>query len=646
MRIARFLVQGVDVWLNNPRRPLEASGTSGHEGRHERGRQRQRPRRLVGRGLRGRQRLGDRRPRDERRRGRPGLDRRAGPLPDPRGGDRPRYYDRDASGLPRRWVETDAALDGSTLWRFSTTRMLHEYVERLYLPAAGVPVPVEHARADRRPRRADRRLAGVPPYVPTRISFALAIHNHQPVGNFGWVFAEVFDLAYAPLVDALERHPERARLAPLHRSAARVAARRAPGLRRPAARLVASGQVEILGGGWYEPVLASLPERDRVGQLTRMADELEALIGRRPRGAWLAERVWEPSLPSSLRRRRVRLDDPRRRALPRRVDPRGAALGRLRDRGPGRARDGVRHRAGAALPDPVRHGRGHHRPPAGQCDRGRDARRDDGRRRREVRRVADDLRALLGRGPLDGAVLRGARGERRLAPDRHPTAWLAEHPPIGRVYVPTGSYAEMGEWSLPPDESRAYSAALHHATDADLPERRWLRGGFWRNFQVKYREINDLHKQMLRTSAKVDAMPDGAGEGAGARPPLPRPVERLLLARAVRRDLHQPHAPRDVRAPDRRRGSRRRRRVGTVRSRRPLTPTSTGSTRRFSPGAGRRRRRARRGRGDRQLGHPGRASRAGGGAAAAARGVARDAPPARGGRDGRRDRAARHRSTR
>jgi alpha-amylase len=38
---------------------------------------------------------------------------------------------------------------------------------------------------------------------------------------------------------------------------------------------------------------------------------------------------------------------------------------------------------------------------------------------------------------------------------------------------------------------------------------RWLRGAFWRNFQVKYREINDLHKQMLRTSAKVEAMPGG-----------------------------------------------------------------------------------------------------------------------------------------
>jgi alpha-amylase len=90
-----------------------------------------------------------------------------------------------------------------------------------------------------------------------------------------------------------------------------------------------------------------------------------------------------------------------------------------------------------------------------------------------------------------------------------PSAWLAQHPPIGRVYIPTGSYAEMGEWALPPGESLVFSDVLHHAMVERRPEARWLRGAFWRNFQVKYREINDLHKQMLRVSAEVDAMPAG-----------------------------------------------------------------------------------------------------------------------------------------
>jgi starch phosphorylase len=53
----------------------------------------------------------------------------------------PRYYDRDANGLPRAWLQLMRTAIASTIWRFSTTRMLHEYVERLYLPAAGVPVP-------------------------------------------------------------------------------------------------------------------------------------------------------------------------------------------------------------------------------------------------------------------------------------------------------------------------------------------------------------------------------------------------------------------------------------------------------------------------------------------------------------------------
>ena len=252
-----------------------------------------------------------------------------------------------------------------------------------------------------------------------RISLALAIHNHQPVGNFGWVFAEVYEQAYEPMVAALERHPASA-----SRSTTRdrCSTGCVPSGRRSSTGVVAlveRDQVEIMGGGYYEPVLASLPERDRIGQALRMGDELETLFGRRPAGAWLAERVWEPDLPTSLVAAGYDwtiLDDAHFRAAaireddlwgPYTTDDQGQRLRVFGDR------------AGAALPDPVPRGRRGHRLPARARQRGRRTGRDDGRRRREVRGVADDLGALLGRGPLGRPVLRGARGQRRLADDDH-----------------------------------------------------------------------------------------------------------------------------------------------------------------------------------------------------------------------------------
>ena len=348
--------------------------------------------------------------------------------------------------------------------------------------------------------------------MPNRISFALAIHNHQPVGNFGWVFAEVFDLAYAPLVNALERSPS-VRIS-LHYTGPLLEWLRAerPAFVERLRDLVTSGQVEILGGGWAEPVLASLPERDRVGQLTRMGDELEGLFGRRPRGAWLAERVWEPSLPTSLRDAGYDwtiLDDAHFRAASIPEEQRWGAYV-TEDQGAlvtlfgteqglrylipfGTVEDVIAHLRANATEDGTRLG----------------MMGDDGEK---FGAWPTTFEHCWGNGRWMERFFEALEENADWLQTVHPTAWLAEHPPIGRAYVPTGSYAEMGEWSLPPDESRAYSAALHHATDADLPERRWLRGGFWRNFQVKYREINDLHKQMLRTSAKVDAMPDGAAK--------------------------------------------------------------------------------------------------------------------------------------
>ena len=102
------------------------------------------------------------------------------------------------------------------------------------------------------------------------------------------------------MLGALERHP-RIRLG-LHYTGPLLAwlvAQRPEAVERIRA-LADRGQIEIVGGGFYEPILVALPDRDRHGQLVRMADELERVFGRRPAGAWLAERVWEPSLPYDL----------------------------------------------------------------------------------------------------------------------------------------------------------------------------------------------------------------------------------------------------------------------------------------------------------------------------------------------------------
>jgi len=348
-----------------------------------------------------------------------------------------------------------------------------------------------------------------------RISLAIVLHNHQPVGNFGWVIAEAFDQAYQPLVAALERHP-RVRLA-VHYSGPLLdwlAAERPEFLDRLAA-LAAADRIELLGGGYYEPVLASLPERDRLAQLRRMADAIERIGGRRPRGAWLAERVWEPDLPVSLVDGGYDwtiLDDAHLRA---------ASLDESRLWGSYTTDDQGRLLTVFGTSKGLRY-----RMPFGTVDEVIGYLREHAAEDGHVLGVMGDDGEKFGSWPGTydhcwGSAAWVDRFFNALAAEADwlelvtPSDWVDRERPLGRAYIPTSSYAEMGEWALPADESRTFEAALHRAEREGLPEARWLRGGFWRNFQVKYREINELHKQMLRTSEKVARMADAiASDGA------------------------------------------------------------------------------------------------------------------------------------
>jgi starch phosphorylase len=139
VRIARFLVGGVDLWLNNPRRPLEASGTSGMkaaingvpslsilDGWWDEGFSG-----TNGWAIGDREPDGDDAEQDE-------VD--AGEIYRLLEEEIvPRFFDR-TDGLPAGWLAVMRSSIASALWPFSTARMLTEYVDRLYLPAVRTPV--------------------------------------------------------------------------------------------------------------------------------------------------------------------------------------------------------------------------------------------------------------------------------------------------------------------------------------------------------------------------------------------------------------------------------------------------------------------------------------------------------------------------
>jgi glycogen phosphorylase len=135
LHVAHFLVQGCDVWLNNPRKPLEASGTSGMKAALNGV-----PHLSIGDGWWA-----------EGYTGSNGWVIEGGvTFADPDAMDAadaaalyrlleedvvPAFYDRDASNVPHRWVATVKEAIRTVAPRFSARRMVKEYSERMYAPA-------------------------------------------------------------------------------------------------------------------------------------------------------------------------------------------------------------------------------------------------------------------------------------------------------------------------------------------------------------------------------------------------------------------------------------------------------------------------------------------------------------------------------
>lgn len=311
------------------------------------------------------------------------------------------------------------------------------------------------------------------------VHFAFVVHNHQPVGQLPHVFDEAWEKSYLPFLDVLERHPHVKGV--LHYTGPLLDwfLTYQPYMIERICQLVARGQVEILAGGYYEPILAMLPLRDALAQIHKLQCAVREIFGYNPQGIWLAERWWDPALADLLPQANVRYTL---------VDSTVFEQAGIREE---------ETLCGFQLPQPltlfpihqsVRHQIPFADPPEKAIE--------------VIGALAQHATRHAQHPPL---VVFADDGEKfGIWPDTfwwvYETGWLdrffsalernahwiqpttladyfAHHQPSTLNHLPLGSYSEMMQWS----------------------------DGDWRNFLEKYSESQDLHQQIWRLSASLPA---------------------------------------------------------------------------------------------------------------------------------------------
>jgi alpha-amylase len=346
------------------------------------------------------------------------------------------------------------------------------------------------------------------------IRLILVLHDHQPVGNFDHVFEQAYHDAYLPFLDVFERY-EHLKMG-LHTSGPLLEwldAHHGDYLDR-LARLTRAGRIEIIGGAFYEPILSMIPPGDRIGQIQSFSSWLERRLGARVRGMWMPERIWEQNMTSDLVAAGIAytmLDD---------FHFKNAGLAEDQLHGYYMTEDNGHLLAVFPDSEPLRY-MIPFRPPQETID--------------YLGWVASQRTGAIAVFGDDGEKFGAWPGTRHSV---YEEGWLvrffdllAEHqgwikvvtpsealdgtPPLGKVYLPEGSYREMTEWALPTEQLSQYVAARRELEgDPRWPRiARFVRGGFWRNFRVKYPETDEMYARMMMVSRRLQAAIDAGVAG-------------------------------------------------------------------------------------------------------------------------------------
>lgn len=343
--------------------------------------------------------------------------------------------------------------------------------------------------------------------MSNQISLILGVHNHQPVDNWDHVIEDAYVKCYKPFLDVLESHPNVGMSIHYTGYLLDWLFDKHPDIIDQLKRLIQRGQVEMFSGAFYEPIIAIIPDADKVGQIEKLTDRVEALTGQRPEGMWLAERVWEPHLVKSISQAGIKylfLDDSHFKATG--LDD-SDLFGRYTSEEQGQMVDifpvdkTLRYQIPYAQPEEIVQ---YLYSIASPDDNRAAIYFDDGEK---FGVWPGTYKSVYKERWLDRfftALEENAHCIKAITPSQY----VQRSAPIGRIYLPTASYSEMMEWALPSRYINTYERGLKEVQ----PEyQRFLRGGFWRNFLVKYPEANNIHKKMLYVSEKIHKLEQAKG---------------------------------------------------------------------------------------------------------------------------------------
>ena len=333
------------------------------------------------------------------------------------------------------------------------------------------------------------------------VHLCLVLHNHQPIGNFDNVFEAAYQDSYKPFLDVFEKF-QQLRIS-LHTSGPLMKwlVQRHPEYVARLVELVADGRIEIVGGAFYEPILAMIPSEDRKGQIAQFSSWLNETLSTTVNGMWIPERVWESEFTSDIVDAGIRytiLDDYHfRRAGLRDEELTGYFVteneGRVLRIFPGSEK--LRYLIPFHEPNET----------VDYC-------RQVAERQPGAVLVFGDDGEKFGTWPdTKQHVYEHGWLERFFGALTDNQDWLktstlsqavTETKPCGKVFLPDASYREMTEWAMPVHRQIELDNVSHSVEhDGRFQQlQSFISGGFWRNFKVKYPESNEMYSRMIYVS--------------------------------------------------------------------------------------------------------------------------------------------------